>query len=371
MIDYFAGERIPRNIALVVSYAILLIVVAGFLYVVSGPLIRDFEQVSNQIANSYERNHGIWLEYGSPFQRTIAELIPAPENQFVEMGNKGGIQLFQGLIDVTTNLVGFFGSLGLVLILSLYWSADRLHFERLLLSLIAVNQRERVRMMWRGIEKGVGAYIRSEFTQSLLAGFLLWFGYRLMGLDYPVLLAVLGALAWLIPWFGAVIATIPPLLVGISINPALGIIAALYTLLVLGVQEYIIEPKIFRRNSYSSLLLMLVILILTDAFGLIGLVLAPLLSATIQNIFKYLVQPPITFEFPDQLSVAPIETTDSLRRRLEEARDEAVACDRNSSLVMTNLMERLDHLIVDTERYIESNQPDARITVDQPVTVDK
>ena len=370
LIDYFTERKIPRNFALVFSYATVLGVVAGLLWIMSGPLLRDIEQVSNQIALGYEQIHASWLQSGTTFQNTLAGLIPPPEELFVKIGDEEGVWLFQGLMNITTNLAGFFGSLGLVLILSLYWSADRLHFERLLLSLIAVDQRAQVRMIWRGIEKGVGAYLRSELIQSLLAGFLLWFGYWMIGLDYPVLLAVLGALAWLIPWFGAVIAMIPPLLVGLSTDLTLGIIAALYTLLVLVVQEYIIEPRIFRRKSYNSAVLVLVILMLTDAFGLIGLLLAPLLSATIQNIFKYLIQPPISLDSSEQTSGTPIVLTATLRERLEQTKEALGDYDHSPSLKMASLAERLDRLIVETELYLEGDSPDPQIASD-PSTINR
>jgi putative permease len=371
MIDYLTERKLPRKVALALSYLTALGVVAGLLLIISGPLVHELGQVSNQIAISYEQTRSSWLQYGTTFQQTLAGVVPPAEEIFSKMGNEGGVWLFQGLMNITTNLVGFFGSLGLVLILSLYWSVDRLHFERLLLSLIPVDQRARVRMIWRGIEKGVGAYFRSELIQSLLAGFLLWFGYRLMGLNYPVLLAVVGALVWLIPWFGAVIAMIPPFLVGLSSGLPLGILAALYTLFVLVVQEYIIEPRIFRRKSYSAVILVLVILMLTDAFGLVGLLLAPLLSAFIQNIFKYLLQPPITFESSNPAFGNPGVEADELRERLDRTKEAMIGYDQGTSLYLANLVERLDHLIFETEAYFNSSLPDTPTAIERISEVDQ
>jgi predicted PurR-regulated permease PerM len=240
-----------------------------------------------------------------------------------------------------------------------------LHFERLLLSLVTVDRRTQVRLIWRGIEKGVGAYMRSEFLQSLLAGFLLWLGYRLMGLDYPVLLAVVGALAWLIPWFGAVIAMIPPLIVGLDSGLALGITAAGYTLLVLVVQEYIIEPKIFRRNSYSSLVLVLTILVLADAFGLVGLILAPLVSATIQNIFKYLIRTPDTPGPTINESELSNNPTAALRERLKEMQAGIEGGLHTSSPSIVSLTGRLNELISETETYFAGHPENGRNSSDK------
>jgi predicted PurR-regulated permease PerM len=108
----------------------------------------------------------------------LANQLPPSQELFGSLVNEDG---FQGLMGITTNLFGFFASLASILILSLYWSADSIHFERLLLSLIPVDKRPTARRIWRGIDKGIGAYIRSEFIQSMLAGLLLWLGYSRSG----------------------------------------------------------------------------------------------------------------------------------------------------------------------------------------------
>ncbi len=304
LIDFFTGRRLPRGVALLLAYLIILGLMAAILALIGGPLLRDIEQATNELIASYERLLASWSVSGLAYQQTLASQLPAAQELFGSLVNEEG---FQGLMGITSNLLGFFGSLGSILILSLYWSADSVHFERLLLSLIPVEKRPTARRIWRGIDKGLGAYIRSEFIQSVLAGLLLWVGYALIGLDYPVLLAFIGSLAWLIPWFGAVIAVVPALLVGLSSGFLTGILAAAYAMLVLGVMEFVIEPRIFRRKSYSSVILVLVVLALAQAYGLLGLILAPLVSAGLQIVFKYLIQPDTFSELlPPLLRESPL-----------------------------------------------------------------
>ncbi len=140
LINYLTQHRMPRKVAFIMSYVAVFGVLAVTLWLMSASLIREVEQLSNQVAVSYEQIHTGWQENGTTFQKTITGLIPPPHQLFVRIGDQAGIQLFQGLVAITSNLASFFGSLGLVLVLSLYWSADRLHFERLLLSLIPVGQ---------------------------------------------------------------------------------------------------------------------------------------------------------------------------------------------------------------------------------------
>src|SRR6185369_9351425 len=108
------------------------------------------------------------------------------------------------------------------LILSVYWSTNQVHFERLWLSLLPAEQRKLARNVWRTIELELGAYIRSEIIQSFLAGFLLTIGYWMLGCPYPALLGVFGAIAWLIPLVGAPLAMVLPLLVGLLSSLQLG-----------------------------------------------------------------------------------------------------------------------------------------------------
>ena len=361
LIDYFTHRRLPRSISLLLSYLIILGLTIGILWVISGPLIRDIEQATNHFAISYERIQASWPESGVPFQQILANQLPPPQELFGGVADEEG---FQGLMGVTTSLIGFLGSLGSILILSLYWSADSIHFERLLLSLIAVEKRPTARLIWRGIEKGIGAYIRSEFIQSMLAGVLLWLGYSLIGLDYPVLLALIGSLAWLIPWFGAVIAVVPALLVGLGSGILTGILAAIYTVFVLVVMEYIIEPRIFRRKSYSSVILVLVVLVLAEAYGLLGLILAPLVSAGIQIIFKYLLHPDISNEAldinPDE---EPAMLTSSLREQLAETRDALLAQGEPPSPEIMSLMQRLENLVLEASHYLDGETAEEKSTV--------
>jgi len=103
-----------------------------------------------------------------------------------------------------------------------------------------------------------------------------------LGLPYPVALALIGAIGWLIPWVGVLVAVIPAAWVGLSISPMLGVLAAALTIGVLAFLEFVIEPRLFKRERFSSLLAVIVLLVLADEYGLIGILVAPPVAAAIQ-----------------------------------------------------------------------------------------
>ena len=87
----------------------------------------------------------------------------------------------------------------MILFLSLYWSINQIHFERLWLSLLPSGQRKRARGIWQTVDPNIGAYVRGELMQSLLAGLPFGLGCWLLEYPLPALLALISALACLIP----------------------------------------------------------------------------------------------------------------------------------------------------------------------------
>ena len=277
LVDRFAARGVPRGLALLLTYVICIGGVIALVMILSGPLLTDLQQLAKNVAGSYEQMRTQWPT-GSAFQQTLAHQLPSTTDLY---------QIFTGLLPqavlgVTLGTFDLLGQLMIVLVLSVYWSADQEHFKRLWLSLLPFERRARARLIWQTLESGLGAYLRSQVIQSVLAVILLSLGYQLLGLQYPIALAVIGAIGWLIPWVGLLLAVIPALWVGLSSSLALGLIAAAFTIGVLCFLEFVVEPRLFNRRRFSSLLVVIVVLVLVDEFGLIGILLAPPLAAAIQ-----------------------------------------------------------------------------------------
>jgi len=124
--------------------------------------------------------------------------------------------------------------------------------------------------------------------QSVVVGLLLGFGFWVIGIRYPTILAVIGAVAWLIPYVGPLIAIIPVFVIGITVNLATALIASIFTIVILVLMQMFVEPLFFRRKDYSALLTVLVLILLADMFGLIGFLIAPPMAAAIQILLRNL-----------------------------------------------------------------------------------
>jgi putative permease len=283
-----AGQGLALRLTLIFLYLVGLSGFGFLLVLTIGASIRDVQELAQQVSVQDAWRQPVWLE-GSAFQQLLDTRLPSPSEVFSALIGENGQLILPAILGLTQGVFTVLGNGLVVLFLSLYWSMDQSHFERLWLSLLPPVQRARARDIWQTIESDLGAYIRSEIAQSLLAGVLLGLGYWLLGSPYPILLALAGALALLIPVAGAALALIPPLLLGILTGVPLSLMTAVYTLVVMGALNWWIEPRLFQSRHINPMLTLLFLIALADAYGLLGIVVAPPLSAACQILWNRLV----------------------------------------------------------------------------------
>jgi putative permease len=276
------------RLALILLYLISLGGLGFLLFLTGKTALNEIQQLAQTLSVQNTWMLPPWLEDG-PFQQALVAWLPTPDMLFEAITGEQGQLVLPAVLGFTQGIGGVVGGAFVVLFLSLYWSINQIHFERLWLSLLPAELRKQTRGIWRTIEPDLGAYIRSEVAQSLLAALLLGLGYWLFGSPYPTLLAVIGALAWLIPVVGAALAVILILLMGLLTSVQLSMFTVLYTLVVLIAMQVWVEPRLFRRKWDNPILTLVILLAMADAFGLLGIIVAPPLSAVCQILWNLLV----------------------------------------------------------------------------------
>lgn len=280
-------HNITTRLLLILQYIVSLGVVGIMIFLVGRFLVGDFRQLTNILSEQSAWILPAWME-GSTIQQTIVRWLPPPDQIFEAITSQRQFVL-SAVLGITQGIGGFVSGIIIILLLSVYWSINQNHFERLWLSLLPAEQRKRARYIWRTIEHDLGAYSRSEIIQSLLAVVILGVGYWLLGSPYPALLAVTGAVAWLIPVVGGALALILPLLLGYLSSPELSLSTVLFTLAVLTALEIWVKPRFFKLKSDNPVLTFVLLLAMADAFGLLGIIVAPPISVIVQILWRLLV----------------------------------------------------------------------------------
>jgi predicted PurR-regulated permease PerM len=282
-VNWLSDKGLPISLARVLVYVV---VFGGFgllIYLIGRLVLDELQILSNYLVILYESFH-MRMANGSAFQQSIAGVLPLPDALPAALSGSNDNSIIELLAGATQNMVTLVAGGVIIIVLSLYWSADRNHFERLWLSVLAAPERIEARSIWRNTESAMGAYLRSEIIQMLLAGLLLGAGYSVMGLTYPLLGALLGAVAWLIPMVGFLLIAALSFLLGIitSGSGIMALVALGYSVLVMLFLEFVIEPRLFQRHRYSGLLIIFIMILLVQAYGFAGFIIAPPLAVALQ-----------------------------------------------------------------------------------------
>ncbi|MCB0065365.1 MAG: AI-2E family transporter [Caldilineaceae bacterium] len=341
-------RRVPRSLAMMTVYGITLLSLFGFVTLISVPIPSEIEGAVQTVVVRYEEIRATLTEMtatpgnlrANGWRATFADYLPPLSTLEVMAREQEPATMFWGVLGITQSVTGMAAQVLLAIALSIYWTADQMHFERLWLSLLPPQRRTRMRQVWRTLEGSIGAYIRSEVLQSVTAGGLFIVGFYLLGSSYPYTMALLAAASWFIPLIGGAIGVILVLFIGLLDSIWVAGIAGLYTIGIFVLMEFYLEPILYRRKHYSAILVLLTMLALLYTLGLFGLLVAPPLALVAQILIDELVLPSTVTIKRKQIS----EDWAALQEQVTELRRNVTA-DADVPLRIQSLAERLDTLI--------------------------
>jgi predicted PurR-regulated permease PerM len=131
----------------------------------------------------------------------------------------------------------------------------------------------RLRDAWVGWMQGVA-------VDMIVSGLLLYLGLTLIGLDYALVFAVISSLLVLIPYYGAFIGGLPPVLFGLADSPTKGLLALAVYVAVQQVESNFTIPLVMARTvNLHPAVIAIGVLVVGRLFGFAGLFVAvPVLS---------------------------------------------------------------------------------------------
>ena len=345
LVSRLAGRKFWARAAWIVLYLVVLGSFGTFLVLTGETAMKEIQHFVQTVSVQDEWRLPVWLE-GSSLQQALLTRLPPPSMIFEAVTGSQGQLVLPAILGFTQGIGGIVSGGLFIFFLSIYWSISQIHFERLWLSLLPSGQRKQARDIWRMIEPDIGFYIRSQIIQSLMAGLLLFPGYWLIGSPYPVFLALTGALACLIPVVGVVLAALLPLLVGLLTSVQLGLYTVLYALVVLIFLVVWVKPRLFKRKWDNPILTVVLLIALADAFGLIGLIIAPPISVVCQILWDRLVS--------HRLASGAAAQVSDLKERQVRLLASISEMDGPAVPLVTSSMERLTQLIAKAEPMLQS-----------------
>lgn len=137
------------------------------------------------------------------------------------------------------------------------------------------KKKEKVQKAITDIEDNVGLWLRGELVLMILIGVLSYVGLLIVGVQFPLALALISGILEIVPIIGPIISAIIAALVAVIDSPIKALLIVAVFALIQQTEGNIIVPKVMQRVSgFSPIIILIALLVGSNLFGLIGAVIA-------------------------------------------------------------------------------------------------
>ncbi len=285
-------HRARHVTVVVVLYLIVALIIGGLIFYMVGVLGRSLlvmieeapELIPAGIA-AIEQRIQSFIDILPPFAReqvaAFVSRIEAGAGEAVADFITGGIGRIRGSSDM---ILGFVSLPIFLFFLLKDWDKLRNSFYNALPRWASIHV-ENVSAIVRDV---TGRYVRAQLLLAVIGGFAVYIMLTLGGIQFAVPLAVLAAIAELVPIIGPWLLSIVAILVILATDPGMVIWMALGYILIRVVSNNVLEPLVQGHHMRLHPAIVIVVTILAASMaGLLGFVIALPVTMTIVEVVKY------------------------------------------------------------------------------------
>ena len=267
---------IPKIIAILLIYIVILLVITFVFYTLIPPVIEQLKNLSDNFPE---------------YSQKISALFSSMENG----GSGNAIQSASSAIgNITNTLVKSAGSLfsGLaniliILVLMLFLLLEEDHVRKFLVSLLPISQKVYIIEVSKKISDKLGAWLIGQVSLMAIIGTATTVGLLILSVPYALVLGIIAFFMEAIPTIGPILAAIPAILIAYIDAPWKGVAVLIFATLIQQLENQILVPKIMQKAlGVSPFITLVAILIGGKIAGVAGVILAVPTVATISVITK-------------------------------------------------------------------------------------
>ena len=210
---------------------------------------------------------------------------------FAESSTKYAGSALTFLQTVIEFVVNAFISFILVMMLAAFISIDSPKMMNYVRSLFANKDGEAKKYdsYMKKLSKGLGGVVRGQLIICCIDGTLCGIGLAIIGVDYALLLGIIGGCLCIVPIFGTIIFMIPAVLLGLVKGPITAGLVVIVILLVHLLDTNFFTPKIVGKSSnMHPVIIIFALLAGQQVAGVLGLILALPVTSMIQTTLKFM-----------------------------------------------------------------------------------
>lgn len=279
IVDWLERHKIKRIWGVTFLFIAIIGILVG-LVALAFPPIQD--QVTSLVNNfpSYVDTIGTtvlgWVE-GTPLENSASDLVEWL-NGWVSNIPSVVVDYFDTAVNGLTNIFSTVSNVVVVIvtfpIIAFFLLKDDEKFFSYVIKIIPPKFRKDIKNIFATINDQVGSYIKGQLMISLSLGIMMFIGFTIIGLEYAGVLAIVATFTSIIPYVGAALAMIPAIIIALTTSWVMVLKLLIVWAVVQFIDGNLVEPNIMGKNlNVHPLTIIIVLLVLGDLLGFVGLVL--------------------------------------------------------------------------------------------------
>ncbi|WP_308493812.1 AI-2E family transporter [Microbacterium terrisoli] len=299
IVAFLERRRLRRWAAVLLTILLVLAVFAGIILVVVPVIVNQITQLVDTITQIAQDPHTLvnirhWAEVTFPGLEMDTIYNTIQDWVLKNLGEISG-SIGQGVLKVGIAFLGGLTGAFIVLILTIYFTASIPSLKRAVFRLVPASRRERFIDISEQITDSVGYYVMGQVTLAVINGVLSSIFLSIINAPFPAVLAVIAFFFSLIPLVGTLtgstLIVLTCLIPGLS-SPTTALIAAIYYLIYMQLEAYLISPRIMNRAvSVPGGVVVVAALAGGSLLGLLGALIAIPVAASILIIYRQVIIP--------------------------------------------------------------------------------
>lgn len=288
-INYFVKNKVSRPLSTFVVYLILVFFFVLIMALIVPEFISQLNELIKKIPDFLTSINTFITDLfqsfsSSSFDTTnIKNNLLGSINKFV---NNLTTNNLSGILEKLSSSIKVVSNIFLGLLIGIYLSIDYVKICKTLKMLVPKQFHDELNVLKNSFNTMLRSYVSGTLLSCLFVFIFTLIGLLFSGISSPLLFAMFCAITNIIPYFGPYIGGIPVVAFGFAINPVTGIICLATVLIVQFLDGNILNPIIVGKAvSLHPITIMLSLLVFEYFFGIMGMILATPIVATIKIIF--------------------------------------------------------------------------------------
>ncbi|MFH1194027.1 MAG: AI-2E family transporter [bacterium] len=244
--DWCAKKRIPRAIAVLLVYLVLIGLIALIVTLLIPPLV---EQSGQMFSNLFEFTDS-FIKRIEPLKNIIInnDLMQGGTNPLASL-EASLPKAISGVFSTVTGVLGGVVSFVLILVLAFYMVIEGDALKKFFRSIAPERYQPHLVGLFTRAEHKMGLWLRGTLILGLIVGILVYVGLLILGVKYALVLAILAGILEMIPYLGPPVSAIPAVILAFSQTPAKGLLVMILYVIVQQLENHILAPKIMQKAT--------------------------------------------------------------------------------------------------------------------------